>query len=304
MKQFSAHDIAMMPDWSKLRQAGGVQLEDIAAQTRIPLRKLEALERHEFEQLGDETFAFGYIRSYAKFLREEPEIFLQVYRDALRPKKAAEPFVTQGVAAIGGLQQMWRKTNVLHLALGALALWIVVMLFSGGEPQAPLSEVADERASGEPAPLRMEDMVDQTLSVPGARAAVDDVPAVEETAVEAAGEPTVEASAASPQQALPVGQNGTASGMPPAREVAAAQTTEDLLVFSLSEDCWVEVRDARDRVLIAELKRKGDNLRVFGQAPFKIMLGNARAVTLTINGRAVVTEPPAGRKTLRITVAG
>lgn len=47
------------------REQKGLSLEDIAAQTRIPLRHLESIERGEWDKLPAPTYSIGFARSYA-----------------------------------------------------------------------------------------------------------------------------------------------------------------------------------------------------------------------------------------------
>lgn len=47
------------------REAKGLSLEDVARQTRIPLRHLEHIEREEWDALPAITYSVGFARSYA-----------------------------------------------------------------------------------------------------------------------------------------------------------------------------------------------------------------------------------------------
>src|SRR5689334_25384232 len=47
------------------REAKKVSLEDVAAQTRIPQRHLESLERSDWESLPAPTYTTGFAKSYA-----------------------------------------------------------------------------------------------------------------------------------------------------------------------------------------------------------------------------------------------
>ena len=47
------------------REAKGLSLEDVARQTRIPIRHLEHIERSEWEALPAVTYSVGFARSYA-----------------------------------------------------------------------------------------------------------------------------------------------------------------------------------------------------------------------------------------------
>jgi transcriptional regulator with XRE-family HTH domain len=47
------------------REAKGISLQDVASQTRIPIRHLEHIERGEWESLPAATYSVGFARSYA-----------------------------------------------------------------------------------------------------------------------------------------------------------------------------------------------------------------------------------------------
>jgi len=66
------------------RRAQGVSLEAIAAETRIAVRHLAALERSDLESLPRGPFGKGFIRAYASFLQIDPEPILEACRDLER----------------------------------------------------------------------------------------------------------------------------------------------------------------------------------------------------------------------------
>ena len=47
------------------REAAGITLEDIAAQTRIPTRHLQSIEASDWEKLPAPTYTMGFAKSYA-----------------------------------------------------------------------------------------------------------------------------------------------------------------------------------------------------------------------------------------------
>jgi len=68
-----------IPLGEKLRQerlARKLSLEQVALQTRIRLRFLEALEKGELDSLPSLTQARGFVRAYAQFLKINPEPYL------------------------------------------------------------------------------------------------------------------------------------------------------------------------------------------------------------------------------------
>ena len=47
------------------REAKGLSLDDVASQTRIPIRHLQHIEREEWDALPAVTYCVGFVRSYA-----------------------------------------------------------------------------------------------------------------------------------------------------------------------------------------------------------------------------------------------
>lgn len=54
------------------------------------------------------------------------------------------------------------------------------------------------------------------------------------------------------------------------------------MVFT--DECWVEVKDAFNKVIYANLKIGGSKLSLEGQPPFEVKFGNGKAVTVSFNG--------------------
>lgn len=50
----------------RAREAAGMTVEQLAAETRIPQRHIEAIERAEFDRLPSRTYAIGFSRTYAR----------------------------------------------------------------------------------------------------------------------------------------------------------------------------------------------------------------------------------------------
>lgn len=77
---------------------------------------------------------------------------------------------------------------------------------------------------------------------------------------------------------------------------------EKQLTFDFNDSCWLQVRDATGKRLYSNTKAAGQQLRLKGVAPFRINIGNVRAVSLTVDGEAYPLQARAGRKTLALTI--
>jgi len=62
------------------------------------------------------------------------------------------------------------------------------------------------------------------------------------------------------------------------------------LIFSAVKDCWVEVTDAKQKVLYYNLVKADDTVTVVGEAPVKVLLGNASNIKVTVNGNQFDTS--------------
>ncbi|MPZ73078.1 MAG: DUF4115 domain-containing protein [Nitriliruptorales bacterium] len=62
------------------RRQQGVALSDAAAETRVRESYLAALEEEDFAALGGDVYVKGFLRSYARFLRLDPEPLIAEYR--------------------------------------------------------------------------------------------------------------------------------------------------------------------------------------------------------------------------------
>ena len=63
------------------RELRGVTLEELHAKTRIPMHYLQALEKNLFDELPEEVFIKGYIRSLAKVIGANEDEMLSTYID-------------------------------------------------------------------------------------------------------------------------------------------------------------------------------------------------------------------------------
>jgi cytoskeletal protein RodZ len=142
------------------REAMRLDLPHIAAETRIPLRHLQAIEDGQFDALPSRTYAIGFARTYAKAVGLDPEVIT----DAVRAELADGP-MRRAVAATGmepgdparlpssGLA--WAAgAAVLILAIGAFAFFRTYF-GAGVEPGSllPPEPVATATAAPAPAPV-------------------------------------------------------------------------------------------------------------------------------------------------------
>jgi len=106
------------------REAQGQTLEQVSADTRIPVRHLQSIEEGAFATLPSRTYATGFARTYAKLLGLDAEAVVE----RVRAEMAAQPQEQDRAARF----EPGDPARVPSSRLSWLALAAVVLLLLGG----------------------------------------------------------------------------------------------------------------------------------------------------------------------------
>lgn len=249
------------------REAAGMSLESVAQQLRLSMTIMRALEADDYERLPEPAFVKGYLRNYARLVSLPADDIANLYQQIQAEEPAPEPEQPESPAP--GLPR-W-----VLVAVALLAGVLLLLMVSGEDEPVQDATVA---------PAQVDEVVTPAPAGAEADAPVVETPAAPE--VDEAGAPDV-----------PAAGLDEVSGEP-------AAPASDRLAISFLEVCWVKVVDAVDEQVYSGQKAAGSTLRVEGQAPFRITLGNAAAVEqIRVNddiipvpastpGRVVVVRAP------------
>ncbi len=130
---------------SRRRQERGISLEDAAAGTKIKIQFLRALEENRFDLIPGETYLFGFLRAYGRFLGLPPEDLLRRYQAQIAAARGdAQPPETKR----GGPKYVWILGAVLILVF----IVVVLLLRNAQEeaPQPPVPPAVEEEAEDGP----------------------------------------------------------------------------------------------------------------------------------------------------------
>lgn len=123
------------------RLAQGLELSDVAARTRVPLRHLTAIEASDYSGLPSPTYAIGFVKAYARAVGADEVALARALREETSSSFAAREVYTSydpedpvreppsGLA--------WAGAIVAVLLLAAVGLWYGTDLFRGGTTAAP-----------------------------------------------------------------------------------------------------------------------------------------------------------------------
>jgi cytoskeleton protein RodZ len=113
-----------------------------------------------------------------------------------------------------------------------------------------------------------------------------------------------EAAPALPQPAGEQSGHDDPATASPFAALGSAAEVGDHLEIHFSEDCWVEVRDASRKILLADMRRAGDTEIVRGEPPYKVVLGRYSAVAVRYQGRAIPVVPDEGSRSAQLVIGG
>jgi cytoskeleton protein RodZ len=236
----------------EVRERLGWKLPDVAAQLRIRLPYLEAIERGELSALPGPAYQTGFVRSYALVLGLDPEEILRRFR--------AEGFGVAKKAELSFLAPVPDRA----VPTGALVLLLVVVGAVGYGLYYWHS--AHERrlaAFVPPVPVEL-----APLALPKL------VPAPATVAPKPAAAPPVAA-------ALPVAApKPVVAAAPPAPPPAPVRT------LVTTADSWIEVKDSTGTVLLSRVLHAGESWPIPAGTPGLVMTaGNAGATAIAVDGK-------------------
>jgi cytoskeleton protein RodZ len=229
-----------------------VSLDEIARATKISRPLLRALETSDLARLPAPVFTRGFIRAYAQQLGLEPEALVNAYLADLgeidRPPVPNRHEIARGPESHGA--RRW-------VAAGAIVLLLLV---------GALITIGKARRRAASAALPKKPPVAATPTLPHLSVAPPPASVLAQT-------PLVPTSTAD----RPPGETSVTE--PP----GAGNLT---LTLNFSEDCWTEIFADGHRAL-AGMVHAGQVRQLRAQGSFRVTLGNAGGVRLSLNGRSL-----------------
>ncbi|ENV9334439.1 cytoskeleton protein RodZ [Klebsiella aerogenes] len=277
------------------REQLGLSQQAVAERLCLKVSTVRDIEEDKAPADLASTFLRGYIRSYARLVHiPEEELLPMMAKQA--PIRAAKVAPMQSFS----LGKRRKKRDGWLMSFTWLILFVVIGL-SGAwwwqdhkAQQEEITSMADQSTSdlngSQSIPLDTssannapDTTAANTNSAPvdtSTAPAATSVP-VDNNAVVAPSQANVDTAAAAPAAPAPT------SALPTDQANAAAAASAQDLVMNFSADCWLEVSDATGKKLFSGLQRKGGNLNLSGQAPYKLKIGAPAAVQIQYLGKPV-----------------
>jgi cytoskeleton protein RodZ len=252
------------------REALGLDIADVAAALRIKPAYLVALEAGRIDALPGAVYAIGFVRAYADHLGLDGSQVLRCFKreSALLAAKPDLTFpIPLGERSVPGGGML---LVALILAICAYGAWLYM-----SNDEAPRRErVAEVPLELLPKP-----------QPPGVRPAVS--PPREPTGAlqPPPGPGFAGAGAASPTMAAPPEPAPAATG-------AAPDATKEVVIRATA-DSWIQIRDARQSVLLTRVLKAGESCRAPDRPGLSMRTGNAGGLEITVGG---IPAPSIGRR--------
>lgn len=271
---------------SAQRESLELTIQQVADKLNLTMHFVRCLESDSYDKLPGDVFVRGYIRTYANLLQLDAPQVVAVYSEFTSKKLARkEEAIKRYARRRNDKNRPWIIVSGVAFVGVALALWYFNVGPSVDEPveeatmpvsainSMPLFTPVSSEISA--APVSSEQTGDTALQNGGA-ATADDQQIGQEIGQQIGQEmqTTDEAGASSMTESA-----GTL--------ISLSWGGEDSVQLDFLGDSWVEIEDRGSEQSHRELRISGETLLIHGTAPFSILLGNARAVTLTLNGRRV-----------------
>ncbi len=262
-------------DLAVARAARGLSTADVAAAINLRETVVKAIERDDFTLCGGDVYARGHIRAYARQVGLDAGPLLAEYNrrtGRVAPVSAVPSVPGPGDRAdadpaarrqltFGPTDRPLEPRGPNWVLIGGAALAVVAVILG-------VQLIGDLRAPARPS---------SSLS------SLSSTSPTSRTSPTSSTSPAPEATTPKPGTSSDPGPTKGSGSTPP------PSTTPDGVAVALRAvgDSWISVENAQGRTVFTGTLTKGQARRFSDQKSLRLVLGNAGAVQLTVNGQAI-----------------
>jgi cytoskeleton protein RodZ len=262
------------------RQKKGVHLAVLSVNLKVPVRQLEALEADQHDPGKGPVFVRALASSVCRQLLIDPMPVL-----ALLPKASGQmsvridrmlPLLSESREnrdMLGALRGLTFQT----LLMAALMLMVIAALIWMPSPSTwSLLKSAPAVPVAVPEPAVMPEVSAEAL--PASQAAqIDSVVSAHSSSALASAPAAALPAPSVSVAAIPLSSSATSAG--------------SVFNFAASQESWIEIRDVKNQVLWSRILRAGETAQVQYPLPMRVVVGHAKAVNVTYQGKPFDLAP-------------
>lgn len=264
---------------SRARQARQLSLVEIASRLKLPRTTIEHIEADQFDRIAP-IYRRGYIVNFARLVELDPQPLLEQMGEL-------EPEPLRAVLPVSGKPQ--RFDRFLKFATYALVTTMIV------PPLVYFFVLGGAR-------LFESDLVSRATDSSGVQTPDTQKPGYRERFADALAvqppEATQNDASHLSASALPINPIRSATPVEPTTEIGGETAVASMpeadpltrLELVLSDDSWIEIESADGQRLEFDLLRSGESRQYTGLAPFRLLIGRASAVSLSLDGQPVTFD--------------
>jgi cytoskeleton protein RodZ len=298
------------------RVAAKLSQNQVAERLKLRLQVVKDIEADSFDSGLSNTFIKGYLRAYARLLNVSEELVLSSYAHL----NVAQEQRTEMQSFSRRIKQETHDSRLMKFTY-LVVLGIVVLLvvwwwqdknsqadYQQSQLEAEISPViqANEGLSEEPSlaldPAEVDASTDEQAQA-NAEALYSEPeaqPQVSEAELLEANTTTAEAS--EPPQAVAEPSADTSISASEDSQVNQPSAEFTPLNMRFENECWVEIRDANGKRLVAAIKQPGESLTVAAASPYSIVLGTNAGVSVTYGTEEIDLSSFKRGKVVRMTI--
>jgi len=262
------------------RLATGMSEEEVARRLNLRIQMVRDLEADNYGKSMASTYIKGYLKAYARLMQLSEAQVMDAYRHMGESEPATvkmQSFSQRTRKQAHHSRLMWLTYAIIAIIIVMFILWWLQAEQTSDIEQAAGQDTASLEAPAQPLPAALE-VSPATENEEVSEAVVAAQPATEDPDATAEAQEAQSDSASTDTST----DNAEAVAEPPAEPVMADGAE---IVMTFSGDCWVQVSDADGKVLLTGIRKSGQEARISGKPPFKLVLGAPSEVQLTYQGQ-------------------
>ncbi len=268
------------------RLARGLELPQVVTDLRIKLETLEALEDDRFDDIGYQSYALGFLRSYSKYLGLDSDKLVEAAKNILSPTLQVEDdFIHVD-------EPTEVSTGVFFLMVIAAIVVVFVVWISSftpseqtGQPPVALEEVPVASTGAAPPLQSSQDQPAESIAPEGAVDGGQIEPPLEASNkldVEVTGLPPIDGEDA---MAGPDNAADNETGGDP----APLATPKVSISLHVARETWMRISNSADKVLFSSIVDLGTVYELNENEIYYIASRDAGAIEIMRNGVVVDT---------------
>ena len=286
------------------REKLGLSADDIAKRVHLDINIIEAIEADSSEGMPSAIYVRGYLRSYAKTVDADADKIIELYNNDTPP---APPEILPEVKPPTQVSSNDKpvKAFTYLLTLG-LVLLLLIWYQSNFVVEVDTNNI-EESNINTPSNINGVDVTyvvinhdDDSWQSPDVNA--EEIEAVEVSAESEDENELLKLQSFNEEQTIEVSETENSELESPESDTETSGSGNDTLVMKLSSDSWVEILDSDNNKVFFNLATAGTTYTLKGNAPFDILFGFAKGVTLTFNGKPVDFESHSKNGVARFTL--